>query len=84
MAHPGVLKELLEVHSDDRLSELCDQALHILQDVPHIDCAQRDGKMVAMQLHTTGISLWNKVVALKSSGAISLSLNAQSEGDSSV
>ena len=76
---PGVLKELLEVHSDDRLSELCDQSLHILEDLPHIDCSVREGKAVAMQLHTSGISLWNKTVALKSAGAIALNLNAQSE-----
>ena len=32
-----------------------------------------------MQLHTAGIGLWNRSVALKSAGAIALNLNAQCE-----
>lgn len=75
----GVLKELLEAHDDERLSGLCDQTLQLLEDPPNIDCTQKDGRALIMQLYTSGITLWNKTVALKSAGAIALSLNAQSE-----
>ena len=74
-----MLKELLEAHDDERLSGLCDQALQLLEDPPNIDCTQKDGRALTMQLYTSGITLWNKTVALKSAGAIALSLNAQSK-----
>ncbi len=67
------------MHDDERLSDLCDKALHLLEDLPNIDASGRDGRTMAVQLYTSGITLWNKTVALKSAGAIALSLNAQSE-----
>lgn len=74
-----MLKELQEVHDDERLSDLCDKALHLLEDLPTVDTAKREGRAMAVQLYTSGITLWNKTVALKSAGAVTLSLNAQSE-----
>ena len=64
-------------HDDEKLGELSDRALQLLEQLPSLDCAQRDAKAVAMQLYTAGISLWNKTVALKSASAIALQLNAQ-------
>ena len=73
----GVLKELVSSHDDEKLGNLSDRALQLLEQLPALDCAQRESKAVAMQLYTAGISLWNKTVALKSASAIALQLNAQ-------
>ena len=74
-----MLKELQDTHDDERLSNLCDKALHLLEDLPTIDISKREGRTIAVQLYTSGIALWNKTVALKSAGAVTTSLNAQSE-----
>ena len=74
-----MLKELSQSHDDERLSQLAEQALHLLEELPALDRGQREQRSTAMQLHTAGIGLWNRSVALKSAGAITLSLNAQSE-----
>ncbi len=74
-----MLKEILEVHDDERLSDMCDKALHLLEKLPSIDTSKREGRAMAVQLYTSGITLWNKTVALKSAGAVAPSLNAQSK-----
>ena len=73
----GILKELVSSHDDEKLGNLSDRALQLLEQLPALDCGQRESKAVAMQLYTAGISLWNKTVALKSASAIALQLNAQ-------
>ena len=75
----GLLQELCQSHDNDHLAELADQVLALLEQLPTFDPSSRDEQVVAMQLHTAGITLWNRGVALKSAGAISLTLNAQSE-----
>ena len=75
----GVLKELSQSHDDERLSQLAERALQLLEELPALDCSQREQRSTATQLHTAGIGLWNRSVALKSAGAITLNLNAQSE-----
>lgn len=75
----GLLQELCQSHDNGHLAELADQVLALLEQLPTFDPGNRDEQMVAMQLHTAGITLWNRGVALKSAGAIPLTLNAQSE-----
>jgi len=77
-ADTGILKDLVESHDDAHLSELADRALLLLRSLPSLDYEEREQRALATQLHTSGISLWNRTVTLKSAGAISLNLNAQS------
>jgi hypothetical protein len=72
-----VLKELVLSHDDDKLSTLSDKALQLLDACTVLDYSQKEQKNVAFQLHTSGVALWNKSVALKSATAISSPLNAQ-------
>ena len=68
----------MESHDDAHLSELADRALLLLRSLPSLDYEEREQRALATQLHTSGISLWNRTVTLKSAGAVSLNLNAQS------
>ena len=69
----------MKSYDDDKISQLSDSALRLLESLSPIDEGRASERGVAVQLQGTGISLWNKTVALKSAGAISLSLNAQCE-----
>ena len=76
----GVLQEILKSHCDDKILELCDSALQLLE--RHLPGnAGSEERTSLVQLQGAGVSLWNKAVALKSAGAISLQLNAQSKID---
>lgn len=78
-----MLQEILKSYDDEKISELSDSALRLLERLSPIDWvgANESGvaneKSMGVQLQGTGINLWNKAVALKSAGAISLQLNAQ-------
>ena len=77
----GVLKDLVQSHDDTHLCKQADKALQLLGSLPSLDCGDREQRSLSTQLHTSGISLWNRTVTLKSAGAIALSLNAQSMFD---
>ena len=75
-----MLQEILKSHNDEKISELCDSALHLQEgQLPLSAENSEEERGVAVQLQGTGVTLWNKTVALKSAGAISPQLNAQSE-----
>ena len=80
-AYTGVLKDLVQSHDDTHLCKQADKALQLLGSLPSLDCGDREQRSLSTQLHTSGISLWNRTVTLKSAGAIALSLNAQSMFD---
>ena len=73
-----MLEEILKSHNDDKLSELSDSALKLLKGLSPVDGSSTNERNVAVKLQELGINLWNKTVALKSAGAISSQLNAQS------
>lgn len=68
----------MKSYSDEKISKLSDSALRLLEGLSPIDGGGASERGVAVQLQGTGINLWNKTVALKSAGAISPQLNAQS------
>ena len=75
-----MLDELVKIHDDDRLSQLSEKALQLLKHLPVFESTElKRLKMVGMQLYQSGITLWNKTVALSHAGAIPKELNAQSE-----
>ena len=74
------MQEILKSHSDDKISDLCESALQLQEShVPMGMTNDDEMRSSAVQLQSSGVSLWNKAVALKSAGAISLQLNAQSK-----
>ena len=75
----GVLHEVLKSHNDNKIPELCDTALQLLEKhLPSTGLTTSEDRACLVQLQSAGVSLWNKAVALKSAGAVSLQLNAQS------
>ena len=72
----GILQEILKSFNDEKLSELSDSALKLLERLSPI--SKRKEQRIGMQLQDSAINMWNKTVTLKSAGAISLQLNAQS------
>ncbi|CAI8021543.1 hypothetical protein GBAR_LOCUS12756, partial [Geodia barretti] len=73
----GLLKELVDSHDDQQLGETADAALQQLPELPTLDREDRQQRALSDQLHSSAIALWNRSVALKAAGSISLSLNAQ-------
>ena len=68
----GVLHEVLKSHNDNKISELCDTALQLLEKVPPSTVlTTSEDRACLVQLQSAGVSLWNKAVALKSAGAVS-------------
>lgn len=78
MIFTGVLQEISRSSDNEKISELSESALRLLEDISPIDGSKASDKGVAVQLQGMGISLWNKAVTLKSATAISPHLNAQS------
>ena len=70
-----MLQELLKSFNNETISQLSDSALKLLESITPPDGERGE----AVQLQGSGISLWNKTVALKSAGAILPQLNAQSK-----
>lgn len=73
-----VLQDIFKSYNDDKISELSETALHLLETISPIDGSRTGDKGAAVLLQGMGINLWNKTVALKSAAAISSQLNAQS------
>lgn len=65
-------------YDEEKISKLSDSALRLLEGLSSITGKGSDKKSVAVQFQDSGVGLWNKAVALKSAGAISSHLNAQS------
>ncbi len=66
-------------YDEDKIFQLSDSALKLLEGLSPIAGGGGDERGVAVKLQGSGIGLWNKAVALKSAGAISPHLNAQSK-----
>ena len=76
--HVGILQEILKSYDDEKISELSDSALKLLESLPPLDGGGANERSMAVQLQGEAINLWNKTVALRSAGAVSSHLNAQS------
>ena len=74
---PGVLQEIQTSYDEEKISQLSESALRLLEELSSIE-GRTGERGVAVKLQGSGIGLWNKAVALKSAGAISPYLNAQS------
>ena len=73
----GVLKDLVQLQDEERLSGLADVALQLASELPALSCRTKEQRATAMQLQSSGFALWNKTVTLKAAENFSVFLNAQ-------
>ena len=73
----GVLEEILRSYDEEKITELSETALRLLEELYCTDGSKAMIKDLTVELQKIGINVWNKAVTLKSATAISLHLNAQ-------